>query len=192
MMARSLRSMISDERLVDDGSASIGIRALRAPVAAQEPKRSSFVVEALLLLICLMIVITVSISIFAFAAAKGAGSAREENAIIMATNIAEQFAADPNSLQERYVDGDYVATCALSISMDAAGSLYDTTIDIDWKGDRIYSLSTSKYVSRSNIVLYDEDAFGLSEDGYDADRAFDLEGDEEASGIFDDDEGWAD
>lgn len=193
-MMRSLRGMVTDQQVARDGSVANDIRTIRATVTPEEPKRSTFIVEALLLLTCLMIVIAVSISVIAFAAARGAESSHEENAIIMATNIAEQFAADPNSLQERYVDGDYVATCALSISMDTAGSLYDTTIDIDWKGTRIYALSTSKYVSRSDVALFDQDEFDYYDEGgyHDDDLVLDYE-DEDIYDISDDgDERWVD
>lgn len=150
MAGRSLREMIAhrQDQIDLDGDPNEA-RIIRASVQ-REPRRSTFVVEALLLFMCLMIVIAVSISVIAFSASMGAGAAHKEAGIVMATNIAEQFASDPASLQESYVQGDYAADCAVEVSMDNAGTLYDATIVISWQDDEIYTLHTSQYVSHAH------------------------------------------
>lgn len=163
MRDRSLREMIVREQtLTDPGIEGERTRIIRT-FGERQPKRSTFVVEAMLLFMCLMVVIAVSISVIAFAASMGAHSAHKEAGVIMATNIAEQFSADPSSLQERYVDGDYTATCTLELSMDEAGTLYDATIVVDWRDEEIYTLRTAEYVSHADVDP--SDVLGSLDDG---------------------------
>ncbi len=151
MAARSLRDMVARQQSISDPDAIYDeVRILRSSDRQVQPKRSTFVIEALLLFMCLMIVIAVSVSVIAFSSAEGARSSHKETGVIMATNIAELFSADPKSVEEVYEQGDYTARCAIDLSMDEAGSLYDATITVSWKDEEIYSLKTSKYVSHSD------------------------------------------
>lgn len=151
MSTRSLKDMVARQQAIMDPDIDPAqVRTLRLGSKERAPKRSTFVIEALLLFMCLLIVIAVSVAVVAFSSSQGAQAAHKEAAIVMATNIAERFSADPTSLQDAYSEGDYSADCSVDLSMDDAGSLYDATIVISWKGEQIYTLCTSKYVSHSH------------------------------------------
>lgn len=132
----------------DNGALSTSLSILRRREAALlQPKKSTYVVEALLLFICIMMVIAVVMSLFAFASQKGAHASRTEDAVAMASNIAELFYADPSSLQDTYIEGELEATCSMALSMDSAGTLYKADISVSDSEGWLYSLEAARYVS---------------------------------------------
>ncbi len=113
---------------------------------SSKQKRSTYMIEALLLFICIMMVVAVVMSVFAFAANMAKGASEKEEAIVFATNIAERFSADPMSLEDTYTQGDLTARCSMTLSIDNAGSFCKAQIIVLKDDEQIYSLDTAKYM----------------------------------------------
>ena len=108
--------------------------------------RSTFIVEAMLLLVCLLIVLAASMSLFAFAWQEGARAADEQRATTLAQSVAERFAADPSSIEPtEEVDGLQVITQTEWLPQ-AAGQMAYATITVMRGEDAVFELSTARYV----------------------------------------------
>lgn len=110
--------------------------------------RSTFIVEAMLLLACLLVVLAASMSLFAFAWQQGSRTADDQRAATLAQNVAERFAADPFSIQPyEEVDGLQVHA-QLEWESETGGQIAYATITIthDEEPDPLFELSTARYV----------------------------------------------
>lgn len=121
---------------------------------AHTSKRSTYVIEALLLFMCIMIVVAVSMSAFAYAAGLGLQASKQESAVSLASNIAEKFSAQPSSISMNYEQDGLFAECELGLSMDNNGAFYELQIrvyeDEDRQAEPLYTLNTAKYESYSS------------------------------------------
>lgn len=132
---------------------------------------AAFVVESLVLLAFLVASLAVVISLMGDAHARGQAADELSNAIIAASNSAEEFAADPagagdgNTAWYAVVDGAlvevgagdagddaggnaaYAVTRAVEREAQSAGTLYRAHIAVEREGATVYELDTSRYVS---------------------------------------------
>ena len=133
---------------------SFNLTAKRAR-GAQTTRRSgaAFIVEALILLAFLAAASAIFVQLFAAAVGQSAESAELSNAVAIASNTAERFAADPSSVGESETVDDFIVTCTTSVEKRAGGDLRLATIsvyraedgivgDVD---DPVYTISTARY-----------------------------------------------
>lgn len=117
---------------------------------------TAFLIEAMLLVIFLMMSLTVFVRLFGVSLQRARQAEDLAQAVSMATNMAERFAAHPDegAWDERGGEsGSLRATCVVVEEPRAGGVLYHATIDVYAEGssaeadDPLYSLSTAAYVS---------------------------------------------
>lgn len=129
-------------------------------MAARKDRRSSwhgkaFLVESMVLLVFLVASLSVLVSLFVQARIEGAAGERLSQAIQLAQNAAEEFAADPAAAQGLTLeDGGLVATVRISEEPHEAGSLFNATVTVvdaegsgsNDAGEEVYRLDTARYV----------------------------------------------
>ena len=108
---------------------------------------AAFIVEALVLLAFLVAALAIFMSLFGSAHAIGAQSRDLEQAVLAAADVAERFAADPESVPDTTVSGDCLVICVVEEESTGAGTLYRADIDVVSQGETIYELETARYVS---------------------------------------------
>ena len=117
----------------------------------QTPVRGvAFLIEALVILAFLMASMAVFAKLFAAAQLEGLAATHLSQAVIAATNRAEEFSANPTKgFEPQSSDGLRTVTEVEEIQ-HGAGKLYNATIivyDESTGGDEIYRLETARYVS---------------------------------------------
>lgn len=113
---------------------------------------STYIIEAMVMLACVVTIAALAMAVFSYAARTTAHADRQQQAIVLATNAAERFAADPEAA---YADGaalqqgvgDYQAECVTSASPTAAGCMYTAEITVSYGEEQLWVLETSRYVS---------------------------------------------
>lgn len=112
------------------------------------PQRKSFLVEALILLTVLMTSIAIFMSLFSSAHRMGNESVELDRAILMATDTAERFAANPKAEGLAREEDGLAVSCDIMPEEMGAGTLYRAIIVVH-KGDKVlYRLTTARYLSR--------------------------------------------
>ena len=100
---------------------------------------AAFIVEALVLLVFLIASLAVIMQVIAGAHERSIEADRLSNAIILASNDAEAFAADPTSGN---TGGEYVLV---------DGQLYTAHIYVSCGGEATYQIDTARYVSNEGV-----------------------------------------
>ncbi len=130
---------------------------------------AAFVVEALVLLAFLMASLAVLVQLMGAAHDRGEEADRLTSAIVLASNDAEAFAADPasGSRTERFQDvdgalapaeansgenagegaGAFEVQRTVTQQDEGAGTLFSARIAVSAHGEIVYELDTSRYVS---------------------------------------------
>lgn len=135
----------------DDIQVSIANRARMRH--AQRVTRNSwhgtaFLMEALLLLAVLVGCIAVFMQLYAQSNQMSVDNRDLAAAIQLASNEAEQFAADPTSGSVSEEENEYYVVREVHSEETAAGTIYYADITVTaFKGEPVYKLSTSTYVS---------------------------------------------
>lgn len=112
--------------------------------------RSTFIIEALLILICLMIVLAVVMATFGFSWQQGVQNSRTQQAMSLAQNTAERFAADPYSVQAIQETDHYIVRCEMQPERQSAGEMVYATISVGFAEDQLFQLQTSRYIPDSS------------------------------------------
>lgn len=126
-------------------------------VGKRTSRSSTSVLEAVILLVFLMVSIAVCVELFGVSSAQSSDARKLSAASSLASDVAERFAADPEGVPA-VIDGrDPIAeggsgltahSTVRSVPTDA-GILYTIDISVlDGASDEVFSLSSSKYVSR--------------------------------------------
>ena len=134
-------------------------------LALYKPRRSSlaFIVEALVLLVFLIGSLAVITQVLALSANKATESRHLERAAILASNAAEQFSADPKSVEETVVVDGLALTCTVNETALAQGTRYEASIIVFSESGEVYRLNTTRYVPRAYTgVTSDSPAAGQS------------------------------
>ena len=108
---------------------------------------TAFLVEALFVLVLLMASIAVFVRLFSGAQLAGMHANRTSQAVIAATNCAEEFCADPQGVAPKSTQGDFVITCDVTPTKRQAGTYYEAHIVVSAEGETIYELVSARYVS---------------------------------------------
>ena len=110
----------------------------------------AFLIEALVILAFLVACMAVFTKLFAAAQLEGLAATHTSQAVICATNRAEQFSANPTNTDEVVTETGLRTVCEVEEIQRGAGVLYNATIivyDESAQGAEIYRLETSRYVS---------------------------------------------
>lgn len=111
----------------------------------------AFIMEALVLLLFITICLAIFMRLFGNAEVIGEESSRLETAIVLAEDAAESFAADPEAIGEGFTlyQKAYTVECSGTSRQGRAGKLYTCDIVVCYKGEELYTLQTSRYVSEN-------------------------------------------
>lgn len=129
-------------------------------VADRQARKASwhgkaFLVEALVLLVFLVASLSILVALFVQARTEADEGERLSQAVQLAQNAAEEFAADPAGSQGLAIeDGGLMATVQVGEEAHESGSLLNATVTVvDEEGDgsieageEIYRLDTARYV----------------------------------------------
>lgn len=144
---------------------SIRKRAERAPWHG-----AAFMVEALAILLFLAASLAVLMLLFSLSYNRGMQADRLSNSVLLATNNAESFAANPqeadqlqyfeeisNVMQEAAFSGEeptdlYKVERNVSSSPEARGLHYYATISVSYNDELVYQVETSRYVGSQEVA----------------------------------------
>ena len=128
--------------------------AVSTELGAQGTKRTNnphrgmaFLIEALVVLAFLMASLAIFVKLFSGAQLEGISANRRSQAVLLATNVAEEFSAHPTGVAATIEQDGLVATCSVEELAHKAGTLYNATIAIADGGNEVYVLHTARYVS---------------------------------------------
>lgn len=107
----------------------------------------AFLVEALVVLAFLMTSLAVFVQLFSSAQLQGMRATRLSEAVMAATNTAEQFSANPASVQPSATENGLTITCTVEEEPHTSGKLYNATITVRDGDTELYTLRTARYVS---------------------------------------------
>ena len=107
----------------------------------------ALVIEAMLVLLFVAASLAILTQLFASATVRAEQGRLLAEAVSVATNEAERFAANPEDAAGTTEEGDLVVRCEVSERETGAGTLYDATITVYQADGRepIYVLETSRY-----------------------------------------------
>ncbi|WP_080799635.1 hypothetical protein [Arabiibacter massiliensis] len=109
---------------------------------------TAFVVEALVLLLFLAFALAMFMQLFGAAHARGVEERALTQAVLLATNSAEEFAAAPaEGAQTAEGEDGLVVEREVTGEKMAGGTLYEAIITVRRDGDEVYRLETSRYAS---------------------------------------------
>ena len=91
---------------------------------------SAFIVEALFVLLFLAASSALFVRLFAHAVAEANLSMDLSQAVAQAQDVAECFAADPQSVEEVTISGDMVTVCSIEEEETSKGTLYHARISV--------------------------------------------------------------
>ena len=121
------------------------------PATSARPGWASgaFIVESLLLLVFLIGSLAVFTQMFAAAAEQASQGGTLSAAVAAASNTAEQFAADPASVEPEAQAGDLRVVSDVTQDIRDGGVLYHATISVfdANNAEPVYTVTTSRYVS---------------------------------------------
>lgn len=122
--------------------------ARRRSEDVQGKRGLAFVVEALILLAFLAGSIAVFMQLFGSASLRGTDAVELDDAVMLATNVAEHFAADPGAIPAEFQEGPYAVRCDVAREPQPAGSMYTLHVVVsNDQGDELYALESARYVS---------------------------------------------
>ncbi len=117
---------------------------------------ASFIVESILLLLFLVASLAVLTQVFSASLTRSVESRTLDAASIAATSIAEHFAADPTSVEEKTQLGDLLIKCEVTEENRPGGIMYHAKINVydlsGYNDDAVYSVETSSYQSGGGDV----------------------------------------
>lgn len=133
--------------------------------------RSTFLVEALLLLACVIILLAVTVVLFAFASQTSTKAQRMQESADIAQNAAEQFAANPAKMPVALDAGDYMVRCDIDEEETETGLLYNANVIVTYDAEEMCSLQVSKYVPGQRAVGFTPPADAAAQEGQGAGAA---------------------
>lgn len=108
---------------------------------------AAFVVEALLLLVFLAFALAVFMQLFGAAHSRGTEERQLTQAVLLAANDAEAFAAAPQAGTETTTLDAYVVEREVRAERSQSGTLYRATITVTCDDKTVYELESASYVS---------------------------------------------
>lgn len=110
-------------------------------------RNTALIVESLVLLVFLIASLAIITRLLVVSLDNAEKSKSLEHAVILATNAAERFTAQPASASDVERDGELTVRCEVTPERLGAGTLYSATITVADEDGEIYRISTSSYVS---------------------------------------------
>lgn len=122
---------------------------MNATTRVRETRRrgAAFLFEAIVTLAFLMAALAIFVQLFSSAQLEGLRANQLSDAVIVASNRAEEFSADPTGTQGTTTEGSFEVTCTVTPTKQATGTYYDAVIEVFSKGEQVYELHTARYVS---------------------------------------------
>ena len=108
---------------------------------------AAFTVEATILLVFLVGALAVFTQLFARATSTSQEAAQLEEAIVLATDTAERFSADPTNVEASTTQDDLTVTCSVTQTQETGGTLYNAHITVTSENATVYDITTARYVS---------------------------------------------
>lgn len=109
-----------------------------------------FIIEAVVLLTFVAVCLAVFFRLFAYAESSSRSNTELSQAVVLASNTAEQFCINPDEF-ETYTtsDGNLQLACTVDTQERTSGVMYHANISVTSAetGEVVYTLTTSKYVS---------------------------------------------
>ncbi len=121
--------------------------------------KTAFMIEAMVLLVVLIACMAVFVQLFTRSLSAATNSSELTQAIVIAQNAAEEFSADPAAVKDGAdlgegvtVNGsdDFSVTCKVTDTATDAGTLYTARITVSNDDGKVYSLTSTRYVSEVN------------------------------------------
>ena len=116
----------------------------------RKPQRNrrnvSFLIEAMVVLGLFMACMSVFVQLLASAQLQGRAANITSEAVLAATNVAEDFCANPTGVSKTTTAGDLTIACVVDSSPHDAGTLYSATITVEHDEQVVYTLHTARYV----------------------------------------------
>lgn len=106
----------------------------------------AFLIEAMIVLALFMACMSIFVQLLSSAQLQGRLASIRSDAVLAATNRAEEFCANPTDIDEVTQEGDLVVTCVVDPTSHKAGTLYSATITVSHNEQEIYTLHTARYV----------------------------------------------
>ena len=107
----------------------------------------ALLIEALVVMAFLMFSLAVFARLFASAQVGGVMATRKSEAVLAASDVAEEFSANPTKVASSSEVNGLVVTCEVTPEAKADGTLYHATIVVSHDTDELYRLDTARYVS---------------------------------------------
>ena len=129
---------------------SVEARTTRRFLRNQNRRGFAFLIEALIVLAFLMGCLAVFVRLFSAAQLEGLAATRLSEAVVVATNRAEEFSANPTNTSGATTENDLRVECKVKKEPGKGGTLFKATIVVhdERNGDaEIFSLETSRYMS---------------------------------------------
>ncbi|MDO4807018.1 MAG: hypothetical protein Q4A07_07210 [Coriobacteriales bacterium] len=106
----------------------------------------SFLIEAMVVLALFMACMSVFVQILSGAQLQGRSASITSEAVLAATNRAEEFCANPTAADGVTQEGDLAVSCVVDSVPHKAGTLYSATITVLHDNQEVYTLHTARYV----------------------------------------------
>lgn len=107
----------------------------------------AFIVETIILFVFLVATLIVVSLLFFASISMSVEGQNLERATLIAANTAERFFTDPTSPDLNGTEQDLSVNCDVTPQSIGNGTLYQAVITVYDKGESIYSIQTSRYVS---------------------------------------------
>lgn len=111
---------------------------------------AAFIVEALVLLTFLVASVAVTVQVMGASHERGTAAGELSAAVVMASNDAEAFAADPTTGDLAASEDGYELTRTVEQEATDAGTLYRAHIAVARDGAIVYELDTARYVASTS------------------------------------------
>ena len=129
---------------------NVKAQSRRRSLRNQNRRGFAFLIEALIVLAFLMGCLAVFVRLFSAAQLEGLASTRLSEAVVVATNRAEEFSANPTNTGSAKTENGLRVECEVKKEPGKAGTLFKATITVhdERNGDaELFSLETSRYMS---------------------------------------------
>lgn len=107
----------------------------------------AFIVESLVMFVFLVAMLAVVTQLFIASAHRSVQGQNLERSVLLASNVAERFSADPLSNNLFLEQDGLIVTCVVTPQTMTSGTLYNAVITVTDGYDDIYVLETARYVS---------------------------------------------
>lgn len=108
----------------------------------------SFLLEAMIVLAFFIACMSIFVRLLSTSQLRARSASITSEAVMAATNRAEEFCANPKGAEGTVQEGDLIIECEVNATPHKAGTLYNATITVRHKNQQqeSYVLNTARYV----------------------------------------------